>query len=255
MNRLAAELEDLGGADITESLEEIRVPSFVLDRTGVIRWVNDAARAERGDMSGRHWGEVISATDSREVEEILRQILCSGEPAELSLDLPDSDGRPVSREVSAAPLRDGDTVVGVFGVTAPAAPKGPRPSEAPDLGVTKRQLEVLQLLAEGKSTGQIADELVLSKTTVRNHIVNAIAGAKNNGALPPTFDAHVVLTGRDEDGHANTPHRSRHRAQAARDSGHRVGPATLGSPAARDRARRRHAGEPAPRNSPRSSTA
>ena len=30
--------------------------------------------------------------------------------------------------------------------------------------------------------------------------LNAIATAKNNGALPPTFDAHVVLTGRDEDG-------------------------------------------------------
>ena len=30
--------------------------------------------------------------------------------------------------------------------------------------------------------------------------LNAIAAAKNNGALPSTFDAHVVLTGRDEDG-------------------------------------------------------
>jgi MinD-like ATPase involved in chromosome partitioning or flagellar assembly len=30
--------------------------------------------------------------------------------------------------------------------------------------------------------------------------LNAIAAAKNSGALPPTFDAHVVLTGRDEDG-------------------------------------------------------
>jgi MinD-like ATPase involved in chromosome partitioning or flagellar assembly len=30
--------------------------------------------------------------------------------------------------------------------------------------------------------------------------LNAIAGAKNNGALAPTFDAHVVLTGREEDG-------------------------------------------------------
>ncbi|MGZ4392356.1 MAG: helix-turn-helix domain-containing protein [Gaiellaceae bacterium] len=77
--------------------------------------------------------------------------------------------------MSAAPLRDGDTVVGVFGITAPAAPKGPQPSEAADLGLTKRQLEVLQLLAEGKSTGQIADELVLSKTTVRNHIAHILA--------------------------------------------------------------------------------
>jgi len=30
--------------------------------------------------------------------------------------------------------------------------------------------------------------------------LNAITAAKNNGALPSTFDAHVVLTGRDEDG-------------------------------------------------------
>ncbi len=30
--------------------------------------------------------------------------------------------------------------------------------------------------------------------------LNAIAAAKNNGVLPPTFDAHVVLTGRDDDG-------------------------------------------------------
>lgn len=30
--------------------------------------------------------------------------------------------------------------------------------------------------------------------------LNAIAAAKNNGALPTTFEAHVVLTGRDDDG-------------------------------------------------------
>jgi regulatory LuxR family protein len=32
-----------------------------------------------------------------------------------------------------------------------------------------------QLLAEGKSTGQIADELVLSQVTVRNHIAHVLA--------------------------------------------------------------------------------
>jgi DNA-binding CsgD family transcriptional regulator len=175
MNRLVAELEDLGDADITEALEELPVPSFVLDGDGVIRWLNEAARAERGGTSGRHWGEVVSATQSGEVEEFLRQILCSGEPAELSLYIPDSDGTPVAREVSAAPLRDGGTVVGVFGVAARAASTEPQPSEGDDLGLTKRQLEVLDLLAEGKSTGQIADELVLSKTTVRNHIAHILA--------------------------------------------------------------------------------
>jgi hypothetical protein len=51
---LAAELEDLGGADITKALEELPMPSFVLDRDGVIRWVNESARMERGDTTGAH---------------------------------------------------------------------------------------------------------------------------------------------------------------------------------------------------------
>jgi DNA-binding CsgD family transcriptional regulator len=176
MSELAAQLENLGAADVTEALEELPMPSFVLDRDGVIRWVNQAARAESGDATGNHWGTVISATQSREVEEVLRQILCSGDPAELSIDLLDSSGQAVPREVSAAPLRDGDTVVGVFGVTARAEPTtSQHPATAADLGLTERQFEVLELLAAGKSTGQIADELSVSKTTVRNHIAHILA--------------------------------------------------------------------------------
>ena len=37
-------------------------------------------------------------------------------------------------------------------------------------GLTRRELEVLQLLAEGHSTEEMADELILSIHTVRNHI-------------------------------------------------------------------------------------
>ena len=47
------------------------------------------------------------------------------------------------------------------------APSPPR-HETPAL--TGRQLEVLGLLAKGKSTGEIAGELYLAKATVRNHI-------------------------------------------------------------------------------------
>ena len=40
--------------------------------------------------------------------------------------------------------------------------------------LTKRQLEVLRLLAEGRSTAEIATELGLSQATVRNYIANLL---------------------------------------------------------------------------------
>ena len=105
------------------------------------------------------------------------QILCRGEPAELTLNirLPTGDFEP--REISAAPVRDGGSVVGVFGLgSAVAGEEGSRPRKGkPDPRLTDRQLEILRALAEGKSTRQIASELVISSTTVRNHIANVMA--------------------------------------------------------------------------------
>jgi DNA-binding NarL/FixJ family response regulator len=53
-----------------------------------------------------------------------------------------------------------------------------RPFESDPLStvphLTKRQLEVLRLLAEGRSTAEIATELRLSQTTVRNYIANLL---------------------------------------------------------------------------------
>lgn len=40
--------------------------------------------------------------------------------------------------------------------------------------LTPRELEVLQLLAEGASTGQVAERLFLSPSTVRNHVQNVL---------------------------------------------------------------------------------
>jgi DNA-binding NarL/FixJ family response regulator len=40
--------------------------------------------------------------------------------------------------------------------------------------LTERQLQVLRLLAEGRSTAEIATELGLRQTTVRNYIANLL---------------------------------------------------------------------------------
>jgi len=40
--------------------------------------------------------------------------------------------------------------------------------------MTKREIEVFELLIRNKSTNEIADELNISQKTVRNHISNAM---------------------------------------------------------------------------------
>jgi len=151
------------------------VRSFVIDADGVIRWQNGAARTDVGDVAGRNWSELVTESQTEEVEAVLRRMFCSGDPAEVTLDIREPDGGTARREISAAPLREGGAVVGLFGVSVPSTTAG-APTVAPaDMPLTERQLEVLQLLAEGKSTAQIADELVISKTTVRNHVAHVLA--------------------------------------------------------------------------------
>jgi DNA-binding NarL/FixJ family response regulator len=73
----------------------------------------------------------------------------------------------VAVEISAVPLKSGDRVVGVFGLV------DERPEDtpvAPLPHLTPRQVDVLRLLEQGRSTKQIAAELHLSTETVRNHI-------------------------------------------------------------------------------------
>ena len=66
------------------------------------------------------------------------------------------------------PLRNGDRVVGVFGLLEERADDESTAPPPPHL--TPRQVEVLRLLEQGRSTKQIAAELHLSTETVRNHV-------------------------------------------------------------------------------------
>jgi DNA-binding NarL/FixJ family response regulator len=57
------------------------------------------------------------------------------------------------------------------GITLPIVPAAP-PSETPAL--TRRELEVLQLVADGISNKEIATSLFITEGTVKNHIHNAL---------------------------------------------------------------------------------
>lgn len=70
-------------------------------------------------------------------------------------------------DLSSVPLKNGELVVGVFGLFEEHAETT---LTAPPPHLTPRQVEVLRLLEQGRSTKQIAAELHLSTETVRNHV-------------------------------------------------------------------------------------
>jgi PAS domain S-box-containing protein len=179
---------ELGG-DVEQALENVGVPSYVLDETGIVRWLNAAAMQLLGDVRGRHFTSVVAPEDGRRARELFSQKVLGTAPAtEADGVLISTSGARVSVELSAVPLKNGERVVGVFGLIDDG-PTDAVPVPPPHL--TPRQVEVLRLLEQGRSTKQIAAELHLSTETVRNHIrrifqalgvhsrLEAVAAARN----------------------------------------------------------------------------
>src|SRR5215471_548346 len=156
------------GGDIELALSNVGVPSFVLDTTGVVKWINSAAVRLLGDVRGRHFTSVVAPEDSRRARELFsRKVLGTAPATETTGVLVSTGGARVPVDISSVPLMNGERIVGVFGLL-----EG-RPEEsaaAPHPHLTPRQTEVLRLLEQGRSTKQIATELNLSTETVRNHI-------------------------------------------------------------------------------------
>jgi PAS domain S-box-containing protein len=180
------------GGDVEQALQDVRVPSYVLDWTGVVRWINPAAAELLGDVRGRHFTSVVAPEDSRRARESFAQKVLGTSPAtEATAHLVSTAGKRVSVEISAVPLKDGERVVGVFGLIEGRLDDTPT---APPPHLTPRQVEVLRLLERGRSTKQIAAELHLSTETVRNHIRHLFQALGVNTRLEAVAAARVAAT-------------------------------------------------------------
>ena len=156
------------GGDVERALDGVGVPSYVLDTTGVVRWINPAAERLLGDVRGRHFTSIVAAEDSRRARELFsRKVLGSSPATDSAGVLVSTGGTRVAVEISSVPLMSGERVVGVFGLFEGRPDDEPT---APHPHLTPRQVEVLRLLEQGRSTKQIAAELHLSTETVKNHI-------------------------------------------------------------------------------------
>ena len=181
--------------DVRRCLEEVSLPAYAIDRFGIVRWLNPAALALVGDVRGKQQSSVVAPEQAREAREsFTRKVLGTERATDASVVLLDPNGERIQAEISSVPLREGGRIVGVFGVVAhtePTAPPDPHPH------LTPRQTQVLHMLARGRSTAQIANELKLSIETVRNHVrlmmraldahsrIEALAVAHREGILRP----------------------------------------------------------------------
>jgi PAS domain S-box-containing protein len=156
------------GADLEAALEGVNVPSYVIDRMGVVRWMNEASQKLVGDQVGQQFTSVVAPEETRRARELFaRKVLGNTDVTDAQVAVVDTVGRHLSVEISSVPLRRGEHVIGVFGQVSDVLEE---PQPHPKLHLTPRQAEVLRLLERGRSTTQIAEELHLSRETVRNHV-------------------------------------------------------------------------------------
>jgi PAS domain S-box-containing protein len=161
-------LSVLQSTHVDEVLEHINVPSYVIDASGIVRWLNAAALKIVGDVRGRQFTSVVAPEETRRAREVFaRKVVGAATVTDAGFVIVDPAGRRMAVEVSSVPLRRGEHIVGVFGQVRDLVEE---PHPHPELHLTPRQAEVLELLERGHSTHQIAEELHLSRETVRNHI-------------------------------------------------------------------------------------
>ena len=63
------------GVDLFDTAERLSIPSYAVDRQGIIRWINPAARALAGGVVGQHFTDVVAqAYRGRAREQFLRKL-------------------------------------------------------------------------------------------------------------------------------------------------------------------------------------
>jgi PAS domain S-box-containing protein len=181
-------------------VDSLVVPASLHDTDGRFVHMNAAAERASGktnaEMLGGTYLDLLPTEAKANVEVQFRRAVDDGEPADFVTAFVDASGHKRGTRAQHLPLRRGDAIVGVlilaFDARQPLAGLGGVELQ-PQL--TPRQREVLDLVAAGLSTADIARELTLSTETVRNHLrsvfrelhahtrLEAIAAAQRVGLL------------------------------------------------------------------------
>jgi DNA-binding CsgD family transcriptional regulator len=177
--------------DLAPSIAKLTVPAYILDRNGIVRWLNQAAVEHFGDLRGLRISQIVEPAYAELARrEFTAKILGTTETTDATVAVRTVDGRRVRIDVSSTQLIDQGAVVGVFGLADPAEVPARAQTESVDL--TPRQLDVLHHLAAGHSTETIAHALGIASDTVRNHIRGILSNLDVHTRLEAVIRGHEL---------------------------------------------------------------
>jgi PAS domain S-box-containing protein len=176
-------------------VDALAVPASLHDVEGRFIHMNSAAEQASGssnaELLGHHYTEPVPPEARPSVEAQFRRAVECGEPTDFETVFVDAAGHLRGVRAQHLPLRDGDAIVGVLILAFDVRRlSSDLMRQRPDPRLTPRQLEILDLLACGMSTSEIAMELTLSPETVRNHLRNAFAELRAHTRVEAVATAH-----------------------------------------------------------------
>ena len=203
-----------GLQNVDVSLVDIlAIPASLHDVDGRFVHMNAAAEQASGksnaELRGRLFTELLPPEARENVIAQFRRAAEDGEPTDFETIFIDGGGTLRGVRAQHLPLRSDDAIVGVLILAFDVHSVPPmHVSLDSEPRLTPRQREILELIAAGLSTSEIAEKLTLSTETVRNHVrsvlrelhvhtrLEAIAAARRLGllalpALKPQLHAPV----------------------------------------------------------------
>jgi PAS domain S-box-containing protein len=170
--------------DVLALLDDLEVIPYTADREGRITWIGGAVVKLLGyspaEILGREPTLFVAGDGLEQVRKQLHRKLNGGAKRTVyEVTALAKDGSRVPLQVVSAPLLEDGKIIGVRGLAIGRQ----ETTSATGSGLTPRQHEVLQLLAEGLTTTAIADRLEISEQTARNHIRAVLAALNSHSRL------------------------------------------------------------------------
>jgi PAS domain S-box-containing protein len=156
--------------DLQRAVQELVVPAYVIGRDGRFRWLNPAAITLIGDRRGHSFDSVVAPEHRKLARTNFARKIVGEDGTVYDLIVVDASGDLVRLRICSVPVRRHGSVTGVFGIGVPLGRTSFPADDLPQLELTPRQLETLQLLGEGLETKGIAERLGVAEETARNHI-------------------------------------------------------------------------------------